>query len=104
MSSPRRKDVWGPVWITCDILLTVVPTTVRINIVVRAISGEEVKRWTHAPPYLFLRDLEIPSAHASDVVLKNCHMMMKEDRVWLEGEDPTIELTLIKTESTEDAE
>ena len=98
----RRKDVWGSVRITCDMILTVVPATVRINIVVRAISGEKIEEWTGEPPYLCLRDLDIASASPFDDVLKQSRILTQDDRLWTDGEDLTVELTLVKTDDLSD--
>ena len=83
-------------------ILTVVPATVRINIVVRAISGEKIEEWIGEPPYLRLRDLDIASASPFDDVLKQSRILTQDDRIWTDGEDLTVELTLVKTDDLSD--
>ena len=104
LSILRIQEMWSAVQIACDTVLTVVPTSVRIQIVLRGISGEEIMAWPDARPYLRLCDLVIPSASALDKVLKQDRLLEKHDRIWMEEESLSVELTMVRSYGDEDSE
>ena len=76
--------MWKPIQITCDTVLTVTTTSVRIQIVLRGISGEKIMEWPDARPYVRLCDLDIPRTSAFDKVLKQDRLLEAHDPIWIE--------------------
>ena len=96
--------MWKPIQITCDTVLTVTTTSVRIHIVLRGISGEKIMEWPDARPYVRLCDLDIPRASAFDKVLKQDRLLEAHDPIWDDDESWSVELTMVKSYGHEDSE
>ena len=79
--------------------MTVVLATVRIHVIVRAITGDVIKSWSKVKPYLRLGELRIPGRRSEDKVVKQAKVMQDFDPLWVDGEDLAVELTLVKTTS-----
>ena len=79
-----------------DAILHVCPTTKRIDVVLRSVSGDVLMSWRDHPPFLRLADFAIPEVDSSYMVLKGEVIMKPCARIWMEGDDEPIELTLVK--------
>ena len=79
-----------------DAVLCMIPSTVRLHVTLRLPSGKEIKSWPSTPPYINLQQLQIPGVRRSYRVLKQTAALEDNDRIWKEGEDEIVELTMVK--------
>ena len=79
-----------------DAILHVCPTAKRIDVILRSVSGDVLMSWRDHPPFLRLADFAIPEVDSSYMVLKGEVIMKPCARIWMEGDDEPIELTLVK--------
>ena len=79
-----------------DAILHLCPTTKRIDVILRSVSGDVLMSWRDHPPFLRLADFAIPEVDSSYMVLKGEVIMKPCARIWMEGDDEPIELTLVK--------
>ena len=78
-----------------DAILCLLPTAVRLNIVLSLHSGKKVQSWQNTPPYIRLSELQIQAARKSYNILKQTKVIEDHDRIWQEGEGYTVELTMV---------
>ena len=76
-------------------MFCVLPTDVRIDIVLSLPSGKMVQSWRGVPPYVDLCELGIKGARKSYTILKGSSVVEDNQRVWQEGERNTVELTKV---------
>ena len=79
-----------------DAILHLCPTARRIDVVLRSVSGDVLMSWRDHPPFLRLADLALPEVDSSYMVLKGEVIIKPCARIWMEGDDEPIELTLVK--------
>ena len=78
-----------------DVALTIVPTSLRVSVTLRMLSGDLVMDWPVCAPYHRLGDLAIPGIRKTYTIVKQGQALEDHDRVWLEGDPDSVELTMV---------
>ena len=78
-----------------SVVLTIVPTSLRVSVTLRNMSGEQLMVWPECAPYHRLGDLGIPGIRKSYTILKQGQILDDHHRMWLEDEPHAVELTMI---------
>ena len=78
-----------------DVALTIVPTSLRVSVALRMLSGDLVTKWPTLAPYHRLRDLAIPGVRKTYTIVKQGRALEDHDRVWVEGDPHAVELTMV---------
>ena len=78
-----------------SVVLTIVPTSLRVSVTLRNMSGEQLMVWPECAPYHRLGDLGIPGIRKSYTILKQGQILDDHHRMWLEDEPHAVELTMV---------
>ena len=77
-----------------SVALTIVPTSLRVSVTLRNMSGEQLMDWPACAPYHRIGDLGIPGIRKSYTILKLRQILDDHHRIWLEDEPHAMELTI----------